>query len=250
MHKRVFLLLFLFQITYSWYISSIKAKSVHLSRSINHNIQMIEKESLSFKRIIIPSIISFSMFSSAFSSLNMPVKAIDTSETFIVSSVSNTVYQGAFLLAVNEDVPGFSTSFENVLRVRYSLPQIAVEIEKSSDASPVVREIKLLLTNYKLKENINKSLDAIRNSNKKININVNDARSHGTSAVEYLSTIYEYFEEDIDNATGKKAPKPEVLGLAYKAIGAATEELDKFIASIPEDVKSTSVVQVKSEFNY
>ena len=221
------------------------------------NIKMIDDKSLSFKRVIIPSFMSFSIFSNTLMQVNMPAKAMDTSEIIITSSeTASTTYSSpsstSIFLAgnVEEDVPGFSVAFDNVLRVRYSLPQIAAEIEKSSDASPAVKEIKLLLTNYKLKDNVNKSLDTMKNSNRKFNINFNDARSHGTSAVEYLSTIFEYFEEDIDNATGKKAPKPEVLGLAYKAIGAATEELDKFIVSIPEEIKGPSIVQVKSEFNY
>jgi hypothetical protein len=80
---------------------------------------------------------------------------------------------------------------------------------------------------------------------------VQEARSHGRTAYEYLTTIYEYFEDDIDDMTGKKSPPKEVLLLSQEGTEAASKELKTFLSYVqPPDLSSAVSSQVKQEFNY
>lgn len=140
-------------------------------------------------------------------------------------------------------VPESATkAIENVERVMFSLKYIQDDIARTSDASPIVSQIKFLLTNYKLRENVDKSIPVV---SKKLQ---EDARAHGRTAYEDLATVYEYFEDEIDDTTGKKKPSPEVLQFADVAVQAARKELKELIALYPQDVVSEIETKLKPDF--
>lgn len=133
-------------------------------------------------------------------------------------------------------------AIENVERVVFSLKYIQDDIAQTADASSVVQQIKFLLTNYKLRENVDKSITTVT---KKLQ---EDARAHGRNAYEDLASVYEYFEDEIDDMTGKKKPSREVLQFADVALQAARKELKDLIAFYPQDVVNEIEAKLKPEF--
>ena len=49
----------------------------------------------------------------------------------------------------------------------------------------------------------------------------NEAKFHGTSAVEDLSQVFEYFSDEIDNMSGNKFPPRQILSFSLEATKAA-----------------------------
>lgn len=133
---------------------------------------------------------------------------------------------------------------KNVARVYHSLNNVYEDIEKNgADASTVRKSVIILQDNYKLRDNIRKSLDDIEGKKRE------EAYTHGLSCVEDLALISEYFEDDIDDATGKKTPAKETLQLAEKAVVAARTELDTFLSYVPYGKSTISSVK-QDEFSY
>jgi hypothetical protein len=135
-----------------------------------------------------------------------------------------------------------TSALEQVARVKYSLSYVNSDIEKASEAEPIVNQIKLLLNNYKLRENVQASLSLSNNRE--------EAKTHGLAAWEDLIIISEYFEADIDPITGKKRPPPAALKLSYDAVTAAEKEFDLYFASFPSGLRSSIESKIKAEFNY
>lgn len=132
---------------------------------------------------------------------------------------------------------------EQIMRVQKSLKYIDDSIEKEGNPSAVVQQINLLLKNYKLKENLATSLNLIPQARRE------EARTHGTTALEDLQIVSEYFDDDIDNMSGKKTPPRQVLQLAMQASSAAAKELRELIAMYPSDVAGAAASTVGPEFD-
>lgn len=130
----------------------------------------------------------------------------------------------------------------NIDRVTRSLDYITQDIEKKGDAKAIVSQIKFMLSNYKLRENIQTSLSFVPAGKKE------SAKSHGLTAIEDLALIYEYYSDDVDNMSGNRSPPREVLQLAQDAVKAAKKELLLLIDSYPEDIKTEALEKVAAEF--
>lgn len=134
---------------------------------------------------------------------------------------------------------------KQVVRVYHSLQNIYDDIEKNgADASSVRKQVNLVERNYELRDNIRKALDDIEGMKTR-----DDAYSHGLQCIEDLALISEYYEDAIDDATGKKTPARETLMIAEKALQASRDELAKFLSYVPYG-KSTIEQIKKEEFAY
>lgn len=123
-------------------------------------------------------------------------------------------------LAINTDAS--TTAAGNVLRVSYSLKLIDKSIENVGDVKLVVNQIGKLMQNYKLKDNLQLSLDLVLDNKKR-----DEARGHGQAAFEDLSLVSEYYSDEIDDMSGKKKIPREVLKFAAGASVAAQKELEE-----------------------
>ena len=100
-------------------------------------------------------------------------------------------------LAINTDAS--TTAAANVMRVSYSLKLIDKQIETVGDVRQVVSQIDKLMQNYKLKDNLQLSLDLVGDNRKR-----DEAKSHGQAAFEDLSLVKEYYSDEVWLAeTGK-----------------------------------------------
>ena len=128
-------------------------------------------------------------------------------------------FSGQPSLAINTDAS--TSAAGNVLRVAYSLKLIDKSITDVGDVKLVVNQIGKLMQNYKLKDNLQLSLDLVDNKKR------DEARGHGQAAFEDLSLVSEYFSDEIDDMSGKKKIPREVLQFAAGASVAAQKELEE-----------------------
>ena len=135
------------------------------------------------------------------------------------------------------------SSVENIARVKASLKYVNDDIEKGIDASQVVRQVKLLLNNYKLKENVYASLELVP-SNKK-----DDARGHGRAAIEDLTAVFEYFSDELDDLTGERKVPREYFDFTMRSLNAADRELGDLLLSFPRDIVDTISLKISQEYN-
>ena len=149
---------------------------------------------------------------------------------------------GSPVFAVEAD-PAQLRAVEQVLRVKSSLKYVDETINKEGNTRAVVTQINLLLSNYKLKDNVRLSLPLVVDSARR-----EEARLHGVAAVEDLQVVSEYFDDDINDTTGQKTPPVAVLKLALQATEAADKELKEFFALFPSEVISASKSKVEAEF--
>lgn len=164
-------------------------------------------------------------------------------KSLAVASLSVGLVSSGPFAALADDYRS-EAAVKNVARVYYSLGNVYDDIEKNgADVTTVRKQIGLVQQNYKLRDNIRKSLDDIEGKKRE------EAYTHGLSCVEDLALISEYFEDDIDDATGKKTPAKETLQLAEKAVVAARNELEAFIGYVPYG-KSTLTTVKQDEFSY
>eukprot|EP01039_Chlorochromonas_danica_P001123 gene1123-1227_t len=134
------------------------------------------------------------------------------------------------------------SSIENIERVVFSLKYMQDDIEKKGDPDAVVTQTKFLIRNYRLKDNLQYALTFLPEERRE------EAGKHAKSAVEDLSTIFEYFPEEVDNLTGRRSAPRELLSFGLEAVGAAKKELNAFLAAFPEDVVREVDDQVRREF--
>ena len=140
--------------------------------------------------------------------------------------------------------PSQVRAVEQILRVQNSLRYVDDSINTEGNPSAVVRQVDLLLVNYKVKDNLRVSLDLIPDKAKR-----EEARQHGIAAIEDLQLVGGYFEDDINNTTGRKTPPQAVLKLAAQATEAASKELKQFFSLLPSDLVSEVKQKIEAEFN-
>ena len=139
--------------------------------------------------------------------------------------------------------PSQVRAVEQILRVQNSLRYVDDSINTEGNPSAVVRQVDLLLVNYKVKDNLRVSLDLIPDKAKR-----EEARQHGIAAIEDLQLVGGYFEDDIINTTGRKTPPQAVLKLAAQATEAASKELKQFFSLLPSDLVSEVKQKIEAEF--
>ena len=139
--------------------------------------------------------------------------------------------------------PSQVRAVEQILRVQNSLRYVDDSINTEGNPSAVVRQVDLLLVNYKVKDNLRVSLDLIPDKAKR-----EEARQHGIAAIEDLQLVGGYFEDDINNTTGRKTPPQAVLKLAAQATEAASKELKQFFSLLPSDLVSEVKQKIEAEF--
>lgn len=160
------------------------------------------------------------------------------------STVATTVFTSTGVYArelSGNDLFKATQAIETVERVTDSLKYVQEDIANKGDATSIVQQVKFLLNNYKLRDNIKESLSAVEDSKRE------HARTHGTAAYEDLAQIFEYYEDDIDDSTGKKTPPREVLTFAQDAVAAAKKELQELISDYPASIVSDIESKLKSE---
>lgn len=118
---------------------------------------------------------------------------------------------------------------EVVTRVTNSLKYIEEDIANKGDVQDVLSQIKFLVKNYKLKDNVALALETVVT-------NKADAKLHAQNAVEDLAQVFEYFSDEVDNMSGKKFPPKDILIFADQATRAAEKELKLLLQSIPSDI--------------
>ena len=138
--------------------------------------------------------------------------------------------------------PQQQLAVEQIMRVQKSLRYIDEAIEKEGNPSAVVQQINLLLKNYKVKENLQTSLPLVPQARRE------EARTHGITAIEDLQIVSEYFDDDIDDMSGRKTPPRQVLQLAVQASQAAAKEFRDLMTMYPSAVVATASNTVGPEF--
>lgn len=116
----------------------------------------------------------------------------------------------------------------NVYNVFLNLKYVENDIENGKSTPTIVKEVRTLLTNYRLKDSLQKSVSL--SNNKK------EAEVIGRTIIENLNLIFEYFEDDIDNMSGIKTPPKEVLLFAKSSLSATTTEFNKLFTLYPSNV--------------
>lgn len=130
---------------------------------------------------------------------------------------------------------------ETIVRVSSSLDFISQDIAQKGDAVAIVSQIKFLLNTYKLKESVQSSIDVVPPNLRE------EARNHGRSAIEDLMLVFEYYNDEIDNFSGKRSPPKEILMFADEAVRAAKKELQSLIACYPSEVQQDVKMRLKEE---
>lgn len=128
-----------------------------------------------------------------------------------------------------------------ISRVMYSLDYVYDDINKGISASEVTTQIKSLLSNYKLRDNIRKTLALIPTAKR------DDAYNRGVAAIEDLSAAFEYFN---DGGESPSVSPREMLSFAQKAILSAKDDLRYIINDcLPGDISQGVNSKVAMEFN-
>lgn len=173
-------------------------------------------------------------------------------KTLFNSKVRSAVAGSLFFLSSNSinvnvaNAGGISSenikAVEVVIRVTNSLKYIEEDIANKGDPKDVLKQIKFLVNNYKLKDNVALALSTVVT-------NKVDAKLHGTNAVEDLAQVFEYFADEIDNMSGNVLPPKDILMFADQATRAAEKELKLFLQSIPSDITDDVNQKLASEIS-
>ena len=161
--------------------------------------------------------------------------------SFFIASQASTLILTIPEVAKSESNPSLVKSIENIERVYDSLKFVQDDINNKGDAKDIIKQIKFLLNNYKLKDNIILSIELVDSSKKSI------ARDYGINAVEDLTQVYEYYFDEVDNMSGNTFPPKEVLTFANDAINAARKELNSLKALYPAEVLNDVDKKLASE---
>lgn len=133
-------------------------------------------------------------------------------------------------------------ALENVERVELSLKFVQQDIEKGGDPSTITNEIKALLNNYRLRDNIELSAQLVSEGNREKAIRL------GKDAFEDLSQILEYFPESFDDITGSKIAPREILTFAQEGSKVAASKLHEMVELFPSDAIAALKSGVATEF--
>jgi len=133
-------------------------------------------------------------------------------------------------------------SANQLARVMYSLDYISDDIDKGVTSQQVITQIKTLLGNYNLKDNIRKTVALVPSGP-----NREKAYEKGVSAIEDLSAVFEYFN---DGMTESKVSPRELLMFAQKATKSAKEDLGFIINEcLTKDLAQRVNAKVSAEFS-
>lgn len=135
------------------------------------------------------------------------------------------------------------SSLEQVVRVRLSLDSVTESINSSSDSKMVVGQVRSLLRNYRLRDNAYATASLAPGGR------AEEARTHASAAVEDLTLVSEYFEEETDNLSGSKRLPREALQFAAQAVDAAGKELDQLLGLLPTDLSAEVLQRVRAEYS-
>lgn len=135
------------------------------------------------------------------------------------------------------------SSLEQVVRVRLSLDSVTESINSSSDSKLVVGQVRSLLKNYRLRDN------ALATASLAPGGRAGEARTHASAAVEDLTLVSEYFEEETDNMSGSKRLPREALQFAAQAVEAAGKELDQLLGLLPAELATEVLQRVRAEYS-
>lgn len=184
------------------------------------------------------------LFSQALAAQRGSVFRMTTPRKVLATSLLTVMPLLSFMHPVRtfaDDFPARS-SIENIERVMFSLKYMQDDIENKGDPDAVVTQTKFLIRNYRLKDNLQYALTFLSDERRE------EADKHAKNAVEDLSTIFEYFPEEVDDLTGRRSAPRELLSFGLEAIGAAKKELGAFLAAFPEDIVREVDDQVRREF--
>jgi len=133
-------------------------------------------------------------------------------------------------------------SANQLARVMYSLDYISDDIDKGITSQQVITQIKTLLGNYNLKDNIRKTVALVPSGPSR-----EKAYEKGVSAIEDLSSIFEYFNDGI---TESKVSPRELLMFAQKATKSAKDDLGFIINEcLSKDLAQRVNAKVTAEFS-
>ncbi len=162
------------------------------------------------KKSIIPTVILVPLF------YNIPIIPVISKIPLVHAIEYNDIDQAS------------KSALTNVYNVFLNLKYIENDIENGESPQTIIKEVRTLLTNYRLKDSLQKSLVLANNKN--------EAESIGRNIIENLNLIYEYYEDNIDNMTGVKTPPKEVLLFAKSSLSATTIEFNKLFNLYPLNV--------------
>ena len=185
-----------------------------------------------FKRAwaIGPTILTNVLVPYQVSTFSMPTTATFRPTTFITKS-----------LAGAEELNSASISaLENILRVSGSLKYILSDIDNGSDYKSIFSQVKLLLVNYKLRDNIQVAVATLPSQSR------SQGQQFGNDAYEYLIQISEYFKDGYDIA----ATPRDILTFAQSGVQAAEKQLNSLVDLFPSDTKSQLRQKINEEFNF
>ena len=120
------------------------------------------------------------------------------------------------------------SALTNVYNVFMNLKYIENDIENGESPQTIIKEVRTLLSNYRLKESLQKSV--------KLSKNKSEAEVIGRNIIENLNLIYEYYEDNIDNMSGIKTPPKEVLLFAKSSLSATSIEFNKLFNLYPSNI--------------
>lgn len=126
----------------------------------------------------------------------------------------------------------------NVYNVFLNLKYVENDIENGESPQTIIKEVRTLLSNYRLKESLQKSV--------KLSKNKGEAEEISRNIIENLNLIFEYYEDNIDNMSGLKTPPKEVLLFAKSSLSATAIEFNKLFnlcpSNIIEKLKETVII--------
>jgi len=140
---------------------------------------------------------------------------------------------GSFLMPLDCIASDSMDAFRKIQQVQSSLKYIQDDIEKSGDPSLIIKEVKILLNNYQLKDSVSSSVNLISSRN-----NRDKALTLGKDAYEDLVQIIEYYPDYVDDMSGSRTPPQDVLSFAQLATKSADGKLKSMIGLFASDAAS------------
>lgn len=131
------------------------------------------------------------------------------------------------------DTSNALTAYNKIQQVESSIKYIQQDIENGGDATAIIKEVKILLNNFKLRENVATSLPLVPSNNR------DKASALGKEAYEDLVQITEYYPDNVDDLSGSRTPPQEVLTFAQMATGSADQKLKAMLQLFPQNLASS-----------
>lgn len=122
-------------------------------------------------------------------------------------------------------------ALRKIQSVKDSIKYVQDDIATSGDPDVIVKELKALLSNYKLKDNVILASQLINNKDIREKVS-----TLGKEAYEDLVIVLEYFPDDLDNLSGRKKAPREVLSFAQEASTSSSKKLQQMLDLFPSDI--------------